>query len=137
MRYFGQEGLISRIREHIRLARLLTKWIDISPDFHSLPVTFATVCFRYFPKDLKDKAKQNKQNEKIVSKHLDDINEEIMNTVNRSGKIYISHTKVEDKIVLRLSIGNLRTTEEHIKQAWKLLQESAKTIDDMRSKLKL
>ena len=122
----------------MRIARLLGKWIDESSDFHARSVPFATVCFRYFPKDLKDKAKQNKQNEKIVCKYLDNVSEEIMNAINRSGKIYISHTKVEDRIVLRMSIGNIRTTEEHIKKAWKLLQDEARKIDaDMRHKLKL
>ncbi len=138
MRYFGQEGLIARLREHIRIAKLLGKWIDESQDFHGLSVPFATVCFRYFPKDLKDKAKLNKQNEKIICKYLDNVSEKVMNTVNKTGEIYISHTKVEDRIVLRLSIGNIKTQEKHVKKAWNFLQEVAKTVDKrMRNRLEL
>ncbi len=137
IRYFGQDGLISRLREHIRLARLLAKWMDVSPDFHCLSVPFATICFRYYPKELKDKA-TSKYKEEIIDGYLDEVNETIMNSVNESGKIYISHTKVENRITLRMSIGNIRTTENHIKQAWELLQEHAKKVDaNMRQNLNL
>ena len=135
MRYFGQDGLISRLREHIRLARLLAKWMDASSDFHCLLVPFATICFRYYPQELKDKA-TSKYKKEIIHSYLNDVNEAIMNSVNESGKIYISHTKIKEKFTLRMSIGNIRTTEDHIKAAWELLQEHAKKIDmSMRQRL--
>lgn len=111
IKYFGHEGLASIIREHIRLAKLFASWVENDSDFELLaPVPFAVVCFRFKPKEVKD---ENKLNE---------LNEKLMNTVNESGKIYISHTKLNGKFTLRFSVGNIRTTEDHIRDAWKLLK---------------
>jgi aromatic-L-amino-acid decarboxylase len=54
---------------------------------------------------------------------LDALNEAILQNVNASGKIFLSHTRLNERFTLRLSIGNIRTTEEHIRQAWELLNE--------------
>ncbi|HMS43198.1 MAG TPA: aminotransferase class I/II-fold pyridoxal phosphate-dependent enzyme, partial [Pyrinomonadaceae bacterium] len=97
MRYFGQEGLIARLHEHCRLARLFANWVDDSPDFEMLaPVPFALVCFRACPKNVED---------------LDALNEKIMNEINASGKAYLSHTKLNGKFTLRLSVGSIRVEE--------------------------
>jgi aromatic-L-amino-acid decarboxylase len=110
IRYFGQNGLIDRIREHCRLAKLLASWIEESEDWEMLaPVPFALVCFRACPKDVED---------------LDALNEKLMNDTNASGKAYISHTKLNDKFILRLSIGNIRVKERHIETVWDLLNEN-------------
>ena len=130
MRSFGQEGLINLLREHIRLGKMLAKWIDASSDFHALPVTFSTVCFRYFPKDLKELSKKSKEKEASIENYLNELNEAIMHSLNKSGKIFLSHTKVQDRFTLRISIGNIKTTEKHVKEAWELLQEHAKKLDD-------
>jgi aromatic-L-amino-acid decarboxylase len=107
MRYFGQEGLIERIREHCRLARLFASWVDDSPDFEMLaPVPFALVCFRACPKNVED---------------LDALNERIMNEINASGEAYLSHTKLNDKFTLRLSVGSIRVEERHLRKVWDLL----------------
>jgi aromatic-L-amino-acid decarboxylase len=107
MRYFGQEGLIERIREHCRLARLFAGWVDDSPDFEMLaPVPFALVCFRACPKNVED---------------LDALNERIMNEINASGEAYLSHTKLNDKFTLRLSVGSIRVEERHLRKVWDLL----------------
>jgi len=109
IRYFGQNGLIDRIREHCRLAKLLASWIEESEDWELLaPVPFALVCFRACPKA-------------VVN--LDELNEKMMNDINSSGKAYISHTKLNDKFTLRLSIGSLRVEERHIETVWNLLNE--------------
>jgi aromatic-L-amino-acid decarboxylase len=111
MRYFGQQGLIERIREHCRLAKLLEGWINAAPNWEMLaPVPFALVCFRAAPPNAVD---------------LDAFNERLMNAVNESGKAYLSHTKLHGKFALRLSIGSIRVTEEHIKNLWNWLNESA------------
>ena len=138
MSYFGQEGLINRIREHIRIARELKNWIDANKDYSALAVSFSTVCFRYFPLDLKDLVKKYKDKEKTLHHYMNNLNESIMNSVNSTGKIYISHTKVQDNLNLRLSITNIRTTEKHVRAAWKLIQEHAKKVDqEMRKELVL
>ncbi len=115
MRYFGKEGLINRLREHIRLARLLESFVEESQDFRIMaPVPFSVVCFRYEP----EKAAGDE-------KKLELFNSELMDRVNKTGKLYISHTKLKGKYVLRFAIGNFRTTEEHIKDAWNLITENA------------
>ena len=109
MRYFGREGLIDRIREHCRLAELFASWVEDSPDFQMLaPVPFALVCFRACPDGLGD---------------LDALNERIMNEINASGEAYLSHTKLNGKFTLRLSVGSIRVEEQHLKKVWDLLNE--------------
>ncbi len=115
LRYFGHEGLAARIREHCRLARLFASWINQSTDWELLaPVPFSLVCFR---------ARSRVDNESIDQgeTHLDSLNEDIMNRINTSGAAYLSHTKLNDKLTLRLAIGNIGTTEKHVRQVWELL----------------
>jgi aromatic-L-amino-acid decarboxylase len=107
MRYFGREGLIERIREHCRLARLFASWVEESEDFEMLaPVPFALVCFRACPAGVDD---------------LDVLNEKIMNDINASGEAYLSHTKLDGKLTLRLSVGSIRVEEKHLVKVWELL----------------
>lgn len=109
LRYFGQEGLISRIREHIRLANLFASWAEESENFELLaPVPFALVCFRACPKGFSEE-------------QLERLNEKIMNDINASGEAYLSHTKLNGKYTLRLSIGSIRVEERHIQKVWNLL----------------
>ena len=108
MRYFGREGLIERIREHCRLARLFASWVEESENFEMLaPVPFALVCFRACPAGVKD---------------LDALNEKIMNYINASGEAYLSHTKLNGKFTLRLSVGSIRVEEKHLVKVWELLR---------------
>lgn len=113
MRYFGHEGLAARIREHCRLARLLVSWIEESPDWEMLaPAPLALVCFRACP-----------------SGHdLDRLNEEILHRVNASGHALLSQTRLNDKFTLRMSIGNIRTTETHVRKVWELLNEQLRSL---------
>jgi len=113
MRYFGQEGLVARIQEHCRLARLFASWVDESPDWELMaPVPLGLVCFR---------ASQG-------AADLDSFNESIMHGVNASGRALLSHTRLNDKLTLRLSIGNIRTTEQHVRAVWELLNEQLRLI---------
>ena len=110
MRYFGREGLIDRIREHCRLARLFASWVEESENFEMLaPVPFALVCFRACPTGVND---------------LDALNERIMNEINSSGEAYLSHTKLDGKFTLRLSVGSIRVEEKHLVKVWDLLTTS-------------
>jgi aromatic-L-amino-acid decarboxylase len=107
MRYFGREGLIERIREHCRLARLFASWVEESENFEMLaPVPFALVCFRACPAGVED---------------LDALNEKIMNDINASGEAYLSHTKLDGKFTLRLSVGSIRVEEKHLVKVWEVL----------------
>jgi aromatic-L-amino-acid decarboxylase len=126
IRYFGYEGLAARIREHIRLAKLLASWIEESADWELMaPAPFALVCFRANPKVSTTRVSgwdQEAAKEKQAQR-VDELNEAIMHGVNATGKALLSHTKLNDKLTLRLSIGNIRTTERHVKQVWDLLNE--------------
>jgi aromatic-L-amino-acid decarboxylase len=103
MRYFGVEGFRSRIREHIRLARLFADWIDVDDRFERLaPVPFSTVCFRL--------------------NGTDEENAELLDRINRSGKAFLSHTRLGGRFTIRFSVGNLRTTEKHVRDAFDLIR---------------
>jgi len=108
MRYFGRSGLEARIREHCRLARLFASWVDGSPDFELMaPVPFALVCFRA-----------------TTVRDPDTVNERLMNEINASGQAYLSHTKLDGKFALRLSVGSIRVEERHLRKVWDLLNST-------------
>ena len=107
VRYFGVEGLRERIREHIRLGKLFASWVEADSSFEIVaPVPFSTVCFRL--------------------KSADAANQALMDRVNASGKIFISHTRLNNRLVLRFTVGNLRSTEEHVRMAWDLIRNEAR-----------
>jgi aromatic-L-amino-acid decarboxylase len=114
IRYFGREGIIARLSDHIRLAHLFASWVDESENWEMMaPVPFALVCFRAAPADIAD---------------LDALNERLMNAVNATGEAYISHTKLNGKFTLRLSVGSIRVAERHLVKVWELLNETLATI---------
>jgi aromatic-L-amino-acid/L-tryptophan decarboxylase len=112
IRYFGVEGMQNRLREHCRLARLFASWVEGSPDFELMaPVPFALVCFRAIKPGESDE-------------ELNALNERIMNEINTSGEAYLSHTKLNGKFTLRLSVGSIRVEEKHLQKVWRLLGRS-------------
>jgi aromatic-L-amino-acid/L-tryptophan decarboxylase len=116
LRHFGADGLRARLAEHMRLARLFASWIDASRDFERLaPVPFSVVCFRArLPSAAPD------------AKDVDAFNEWLLESVNATGEIFISHTRLHDRYALRLAIGNLHTTQAHVERAWALIQAHAR-----------
>jgi len=120
IRYFGHEGLAARIREHCRLAKLFASWVEGDPNWELMaPLPLALVCFR---------ACRETDDGSMREARLDILNEAIMHGVNATGKALLSHTKLNDKLTLRLSIGNIRTTEKHVRQVWELLNEQLKLL---------
>ncbi len=112
IRYFGVEGLQNRIREHIRLAKDFADWIESHPDFEIMaPTPFSVVCFRAHPKNINDVDELNALNEKL----LDEI--------NKSGKLFLSHTKLNSKFVIRIAISSIRTMEKNVKDAQHLIEQ--------------
>jgi aromatic-L-amino-acid decarboxylase len=110
IRAFGVRGIANAIEEHCRLARLFASWVSASSDWVvAAPVPFALVCFRYAPDGMSDA-------------EADAANERIMEAVNAGGEVFLSHTKLRGRYVMRLSIGNIRTEERHIALAWERLQ---------------
>ncbi len=125
LRYFGLSGLRARLQEHIDLAHEMAGWIEADPDAELLfPVPFATVCFRMRPARY-----DGREGEPEVAGAIDRLNERVMNRVNDSGQIFLSHTKVDGVFVLRVAIGNVRTERRHIERAWELLQTAACELD--------
>ena len=117
LRYFGREGLAARIREHCRLARDFASWVEASTDWELLaPVPFSVVCFRA-------RAAVEGETEGQGAARLDALNERLMNAVNATGEMFLSHTKLGGLFTLRLAVGNIRTTERHVRRAWALLNE--------------
>lgn len=112
MRYFGAEGLRARLEEHVRLARLFASWVDEDPAFERMAeVPFSVVCFRCHPPGISDEAA------------LDQLNERVLDAVNASGEVFLSHTRLNGRYVIRLAVGNLRTTETHVARAFALFRE--------------
>jgi aromatic-L-amino-acid decarboxylase len=115
IRAFGVRGLQEAIRHHCELAARLAACIDEHPDFERVaPVPFSTVCFRWTPPG--SPAAQDAANERLLA------------YVNAAGPVFLSHTGLEGRTVLRLAIGNLRTEWTHVEAAWSLLQEGVATL---------
>ncbi len=111
IRYFGVEKLQQIIREHLRLGKLFESYIDESEYFEKLaPTPLSTVCFRA--------VRQNYDEDQ-----LNEFNEKLMNEINSTGKLYISHTKIDDKFTIRYVVSSLRTEVGHVLKAWELIQK--------------
>lgn len=109
IRHYGVKGLQFHIRKHVEMAQQFAAWVEKSEDFELLnqpPLNL--VCFYH--------------------KNGDGFNKQLMDTINQEGKIYFTHTVLNGKFVLRMSIGQANTELEHVSAAWELIQETAKRI---------
>ena len=106
LRCYGRDGLRRMIREHVRLAELFEGWVRAEPGFElCAPRPFSVVCFR--------------------REGSDEENEALLERVNATGEIFISHTRLNGRYVLRLAIGNERTSEADVRRAWDVIRECA------------
>jgi aromatic-L-amino-acid decarboxylase len=114
IRYFGAGGIRARISEHIRLAQQFAQWVDRDPDFELLaPVPLSLVCFRAAPQSMKND-----------TSGLDMLNESLLDRVNDTGEIFLSHTRLNGRYALRLAVGHIQTDVAQIARAWQLLRET-------------
>jgi aromatic-L-amino-acid decarboxylase len=106
LRSLGRDGLQAMIREHIRLAAAFERWVKEEPGWEvCAPRHFSLVCFRH--------------------EGTDEDNEALLERVNASGEVFLSHTRLGGRYVLRLAIGSARTTEDDVRLAWDVLQRYA------------
>ncbi len=113
-RAFGREGITARIRDHLRLANLLADWIKIDKRFElNAPVVMPVVCFRFTAVD---------------QPKVDMLNSEIVELINASGRAYLTQTKLHGRTVMRIGLGNVLTTEQHLRNMWELIQTSASEV---------
>src|SRR5437868_2540018 len=110
-RTFGRAGMAARIREHVRLAKLLADWITLDKRFElAAPVMMGVICFRFIPRN---------------PGMSDQLNSAIVEQVNASGLAYINQTKLNNRTVMRIGLGNVLTTEKHLQNVWELIQTTA------------
>ncbi len=113
IRSYGVEGLKEMVREHIRLANLFKGWVEEDDRFELMaPVQFSLVCFRF---------KKDGLNER----ELDALNADLLEKVNRSGKVFLTHTSLKGRYALRMAIGQRTTQERHVRDAWALIIDTA------------
>jgi aromatic-L-amino-acid decarboxylase len=117
IRYFGVDGIAERIRVHFELASELAEWVEADPDWELLaPVPLSTVCLRFRPAP---------QSGPDIDEALDRRNESILEEVNRSGRIYLSSTRLRDRFAIRVALGNPRADRRHVLECWHRLQQAA------------
>ena len=110
---FGRRGLADRIRAHVAWARAWADRLAATPPWRlEAPTQLGLVVFRYAPPALEPEAQ-------------DALNLAVLERVNASGEVFLSHTRVRGRVALRLAVGNLRTTPAHLDRAWELLQAAA------------
>jgi aromatic-L-amino-acid decarboxylase len=113
LRTFGVEGIRARIRQHVQMAADFAGWVESEPHLELLaPTPFSVVCFRVRPHDQSE------------GEALDRLNMEVMERVNASGRVYLSHTRLDPGVALRVAVGNLRTTEADLEACRRLLLEA-------------
>jgi len=104
IRHYGVEGLQHHVREHVRRAQQFAEWIKADNRFElAAPVPLNLVCFR--------------------DRRGDDANQRLMDRLNGSGDLFLTHTRLNDKLTLRFCVGQTNTTERHVREAWKRIQQ--------------
>jgi len=114
LRTYGVSGMQERLRTHIALAQELAAWIEAEPGWQIMaPHPLSVVCFRYAPDPARD------------AEGVDALNLAIMDAVNATGDVFLSSTRLHGRVVLRIAIGNERTTRDDVRLAWDLLRREA------------
>jgi aromatic-L-amino-acid decarboxylase len=110
IRYYGVEGLRHQVRRHIGLAQQFAEWVRESPRFElAAPVPLNLVCFRHVGGD--------------------EINRRLQDRLNQSGRLHLTHTTLNGRHTLRLCVGQARTEERHVRQAWDLIEQVARELE--------
>jgi aromatic-L-amino-acid decarboxylase len=109
IRHYGAEGLQHHIRRHVALAQEFVRWVQASPDFELVaPAPLNLVCFAH--------------------RAGDDFNRRLLERLNQTGKLYLTHTVLNGRYTLRLCVGQTHTEAVHVRQAWELIQREATAL---------
>ena len=110
IRHYGVEGLQHHIRRHVQLAQQFASWVESDERFElAAPVPLNLVCFRH--------------------RSGDAFNQELMDRLNRSGDLYLTHTRLQDRLTLRLCVGQTNTESRHVERAWQRIREEAAKLE--------
>ena len=111
IRHYGVEGLQNHVRRHVALAQMFADWVGADDRFElAMPPPLNLVCFRH--------------------RGGDEINQRLMDRLNQSGDIYLTHTSMQDLLTLRFCVGQTGTERRHVEQAWRRIQEEAKALEE-------
>jgi aromatic-L-amino-acid decarboxylase len=126
-RSFGREGIVARLREQIRMANLFAGWIKSDDRFElAAPVSMGVICFRFVGDAAPSPRGHMAARGRAVSiDELDKLNSEIVEQINASGRAYLTQTKLRGQTVMRIGLGNVLTTEDHLRRAWEIIRETA------------
>jgi len=128
-RSLGRGGLVSRMREQIRLANLLAGWINSDDRFEvAAQVSMGVVCFRFVGPVAGVGDAGPGSSTAATAKKIDELNSAIVEQINASGRAYLTQTKLRGRTVLRIGLGNVLTTEAHLHKAWELLRETTSKL---------
>jgi aromatic-L-amino-acid decarboxylase len=109
IRHYGVQGLRYHIRHHVELAQGFAAWVQASPDFElAAPAPLNLVCFRH--------------------KAGDEFNQALMDALNQSGRLYLTHTRLDGRLALRFCVGQTHTEARHVESAWELIQQTAQEL---------
>ena len=109
IRHYGVEGLRAKVREHVAMAQQFARWVDEHPSFERVaPTPLNLVAFRHVAGDA--------------------ASQQILDRINQSGRVYLTHTKLDNRLVIRMSIGQTNTRLEHVQNAWALICEAAEEL---------
>jgi aromatic-L-amino-acid/L-tryptophan decarboxylase len=113
IRWYGVEGLRRQVRRHVALARELAEWVEADPDYElAAPVPLNLVCFRH--------------------RAGEEVNQAILDRVNASGEVFLTHTRLADSLTLRLCVGQSHTERRHVERAWRLVRKEGREGEGVR-----
>ncbi|MBN1221768.1 MAG: aspartate aminotransferase family protein [Candidatus Aminicenantes bacterium] len=115
LRYYGVAGIQKMVREHIRMADMFREWVEAHPSFELMaPVHLSLVCFRI----------NDGRSEDVLTR----LNKDLIERINQTGQLLLTHTVLKGKFVLRMAIAARATKENHIRQAWRIIREAAEDL---------
>jgi aromatic-L-amino-acid decarboxylase len=123
IRSYGVSGLQAVIRRHVAMAAELVSWIEAAADFELMaPAPLGLVCFRYNPREMN-----------LSDDQIDELNASLLSRVNATRRVHLTHTRLSGRYVIRVAIGQRQTQPEHVAEVWRLINQSARLLDQERN----